>query len=238
MNLKYDLHTHILQGVDDGSSSVEESLSLINALKKQEVENICFTPHFYTHKESMNDFLARRNNAFEELKPHLPSDINVKLGAEVYVTKYLFSEERDLYPLCIENTPYMITEFSYQTSFSDSKLNMIRRIRDFGIIPILPHIERYPILFKDKSVLNELVSMGVLVQSNLSSYVDSSYKRKLLRLIKDEYVDVLSTDIHSLTRNSPEIIPDVLALISKKCGESYVDVFNENAKKIFEGLHF
>ena len=235
MTLKYDLHTHILHGVDDGAKTVEDSLLLIEALKDNGVENICLTPHFYTHKESMDDFLLKRNSAFEELKPHLPSDINFKLGAEVYVTKYLFSEERELSLLCIENTPYMITEFSYQSTFSDSTMNMIRRLRDFGIIPIIPHIERYPTLMKNKNVLSELVSMGVILQSNVSSFLSSSHKRKLISLIKKNYIDVLSTDTHSMNRNSPADISDALKFIEKKTSPEVISAFNDNAKDIFEG---
>ena len=235
MTVKYDLHTHILPGVDDGAKTTDESLALIEALKKQDVENICLTPHYYTHKESLADFLFRRDAAFNELKPHIPAGVNVKLGAEVYVTKYLFSEERDLTPLCIEDTPYMITEFSYQSAFSDNTLRMIRRIRDFGIIPILPHIERYTSLMKSKSLIYELVSLGVLIQSNFISYTDS-HKRKLLKLIKAGYIDVLSTDVHSLERNSPESITSALEYISKKTSPDVINEFNKNAKAIFEGM--
>lgn len=235
MTLKYDLHTHILQGVDDGAKTVEDSLLLIGELKKNGIENICLTPHFYTHKESMDDFLLRRNKAFEELKTHLPSDVKIKLGAEVYVTKYLFSEERDLSLLCIEGTPYMITEFSYDSTFSDRPMNMIRRFRDFGIIPIIPHIERYPSLMKNKKILDELVYMDVILQSNISSYLNNSYKRKLISLMKKNYIDVLSTDTHSMSRNSPADIPEALKFIEKKTSDDYILDFNYNAQEIFEG---
>ena len=236
MSLQYDLHTHILPGIDDGANTVEESLALIESLKREGVHNICFTPHFYTHKEDIKDFLRRRNEAFRELKPYLPDDVNVKLGAEVYVTRYLFSEERDFTPLCIEGTPYMITEFSYQSTFSENTLRMISRIRDFGIIPILPHVERYPALLKKKSPIHELASMGVIIQSNASSFVSSSNKRKLINLAKMGYIDVLSTDAHSLTRNSPANITPCLEIIKKKCGEGLIRVFNENAESVFKGL--
>lgn len=235
MTLKSDLHTHILQGVDDGAKTIDESLKLIDALVKEGVENICFTPHFYTHKESMTDFLNRRNQAFEELKPFLPQGVDYKLGAEVFVTKYLFSEERDLGMLCIENTPYMITEFSYQSTFSDSTLNLIRRLKDFGIIPVLPHVERYPALLKNKDSMEELISLGVLVQSNVSSFLNSSHKRKLIKLIKNGYIDLLSTDVHSMSRNSPSDISSALNYIVKKTSEDYVLELNENAKNVFDG---
>ena len=236
MSLKFDLHTHILPGVDDGAKTVDDSLALINKLVENGVSSICLTPHYYSHKESLSDFLKRRAEAFDILYPLLPDSVEVKLGAEVYVTKYLFSEERDFTPLCIEGTPYMLTEFSYQSTFSESTMRMISRLRDFGIIPIIPHIERYPALLKSKSLVDELVSMGVIIQSNVGSYVDGSYKRKLIKLIKAGYIDILSTDVHSLERNTPDNISPALSYIEKKCKADLSEEFNANANLIFNNL--
>jgi len=236
MTLKYDLHTHILPAVDDGAKNAEESLLLINALRKQGVLNVCLTPHFYTHKESMEDFLERRNAAYRELLPLLPDDMNFKLGAEVYVTKYIFSEERDITALCIEGTPYMITEFSYDSAFSGETMRLLTQLRNLGIVPVLPHVERYPNLLKSKSLLEELIYMGVIIQSNTVSYTESLKKRKLANLIKSGHIHVLSTDVHNMNRNSPESISEALEFIKKKCLASSVDKLNSNAKDVFEGL--
>ena len=61
----YDMHSHILPEFDDGAKSVQEALDLISVLKKQGVNNICLTPHFYTHEMSLEDFVKSRNEAFE-----------------------------------------------------------------------------------------------------------------------------------------------------------------------------
>lgn len=42
----YDLHTHIIPGVDDGSDSLEESLEMIRQMREQGVLNIVTTPHY------------------------------------------------------------------------------------------------------------------------------------------------------------------------------------------------
>ena len=42
----YDMHSHILPAFDDGAKTVEDSLALIDCLKRQGVRNICLTPHF------------------------------------------------------------------------------------------------------------------------------------------------------------------------------------------------
>ena len=87
----FDMHSHILPGVDDGCKTVEDSLKLINIHIKNGVKNIALTPHYYSNEISMDDFIANRQEAFETLKPFLPDGVSVCLGAEVYVSRYLFN---------------------------------------------------------------------------------------------------------------------------------------------------
>ena len=42
----WDIHNHILPGVDDGSGCMEETVQLIRAEYEQGIENIVFTPHY------------------------------------------------------------------------------------------------------------------------------------------------------------------------------------------------
>ncbi len=235
MKVTYDLHTHILPAVDDGAKTTEDALELINALSNQGVKNICLTPHFYTHRESIEDFLSRRDEGAKIFLPCVPEGISIKLGAEVYVTKYLFSEERDLTPLCIEGTPYMITEFSYDSKFSENTMRMIYTLIDRGFIPVIPHIERYPNLMKNKNKIAELIFMGVKIQSNALSYTQFSTKRKLVKLLKGGYIHVLSSDTHSMTRNSPLAFSQALEYINSKCGADVISTLEQNAQDVFCG---
>ncbi len=235
MNLTYDLHTHILPAVDDGASTKEEALELLNALSSQGIKNICLTPHFYTHRESVETFLQRRNASAIDFLPLVPKDINIKLGAEVFVTKYLFSEERDLKSLCIEGTSFMITEFSYNSTFSERTLGLINLLINRGVTPVIPHVERYSHLIKNKRTLAELIDMGVIIQSNAFSFTQFSTKRKLMKLLKDGYIHILSSDVHSTTRNSPETISQAVNYIRSKCGEEILNTLDQNAQVVFCG---
>ena len=235
MEYAFDLHTHILPEMDDGAKTSEEALTLINVLQSQGINHICFTPHFYTHKEDITDFLNRREEAVNKFIPFIPDGVQIKIGAEVYVTKYLFSEERNLKPLCIEGTDYMITEFSYDSTFSDNTMRMITYLRDRGISPIIPHVERYPHLMKNKDKLLELIYSGVLIQSNAVSFTQFSTKRKLLRLVREGYIHIISSDAHSMSRNSPLAMSQAVNYITDKCGEDVVKSLISNAQTVFSG---
>lgn len=234
MKLLYDMHSHILPGVDDGAKSVEESLSLINRLTKYGVTDICLTPHFYTHKESLSDFLKRRNEAFDLLKSKVGDKVNLHLGAEVFVTKYLFSNEENLKSVCYDSTDYMLTEFSYSSTFSGETMNYISKLmNNHGIKPILAHVERYPYLMKHLVVLEELIYMGVMIQSNACSFTEFPLKIRLTKMLKNGYIQLIGSDAHSLTRNSPDAFSALSALEGKKIPKDVFDDINKNSKEIF-----
>ena len=82
-----DFHSHILPGVDDGSTSLEESLAMLTLEAEQGVRHVVATPHFYAHHDTPEAFLSRRAAAEamlrEALKDH-PELPGFTVGAEVY----------------------------------------------------------------------------------------------------------------------------------------------------------
>ena len=45
----FDIHCHIVPGVDDGAADIEETRKLLEMEYKQGVRNIILTPHFRFH---------------------------------------------------------------------------------------------------------------------------------------------------------------------------------------------
>lgn len=234
MKLLYDMHTHILPSVDDGAKSIEDSLAIINRLKRAGITDICLTPHFYTHKESLDDFILRRNKAFAELSAYR-DDVNLHLGAEVYVTKFLFSNESDLKDVCYEGTKYMLTEFPYSSTFEGESMVFINKlINNYGITPVLAHVERYPYLLKKLGVLEELIDMGVIIQSNACSFSEFPLKLKLTKMLKNGYIHLIGSDAHSLSRNNPDFYIPLNELIDKKLSDSVKSDINTLSEHILK----
>lgn len=76
----YDLHTHIIPGVDDGSDSLEESLEMIRQMREQGVLNIVATPHYPDgQSEKINDAFILLKEKVNELYP----DMKLYLGNEL-----------------------------------------------------------------------------------------------------------------------------------------------------------
>ena len=81
---RIDWHSHILPQMDDGSSSVEESLKMLNTLSASGVTGVALTPHFYPDRSYPDVFLEERAESYKRLASALPADAPLlMLGAEV-----------------------------------------------------------------------------------------------------------------------------------------------------------
>ena len=84
----FDIHSHILPGIDDGAKDITESAELINFMKKEGITEVIATPHFYPNEMSLGDFLEHRNNAYETLCSNLDGDIpRIYIGCEILYFK-------------------------------------------------------------------------------------------------------------------------------------------------------
>ena len=233
----FDMHSHILPDFDDGAKDVDESLLLINELRKQGVRNICLTPHFYTNEMSYEDYLEKRAVAFEAFLPHIPEDINIVLGCEVYVTDYIFNNP-DLSGITYGKSHYILTEFPYNTHFSERTIQRFYMlIQNYGMRPVMPHVERYPYLLDHPDLIAQLKDVGVVIQTNISNYTKEApffRKQKLLKFIKRGLIDILGSDTHSMEHNPPNEFREAVQTITQKCGQREMNRMMTTAEHIFK----
>ena len=83
--MKIDFHTHILPGMDDGAENESVSLQMLEMLKGQGIEIAVLTPHYYRDKNTVEEFLERRNASYNRLLQAAENkDIpEIMTGAEV-----------------------------------------------------------------------------------------------------------------------------------------------------------
>lgn len=200
--MKIDFHTHILPGIDDGADTIDTSLAMLDQLKNQHIDNVVLTPHYYSHHKPINVFTEERRKAYELLRASTQNTPSLHLGAEVYFSEYLFNNA-DLSPLCIEHTRTMLLELPYNRTIDDRMIDKIdRMVGEYGITPVIAHVERYPSLIHSRQLLERLLNFGCVLQVNLSSFTIFG-KGRLVRLMQEGYFGALGTDAHNLTSRSP-----------------------------------
>ena len=224
-----DLHTHILPCMDDGARSVEESVKLILAEKKQGITDIALTPHFSPQSESIEDFITRRDESFKMLSDKLKqndlfSDINLHLGAEVRYDPNLIY--KDVFKLCIGNTSYMLLELENSHPFNLEQT--VGWLLSKGVTPIFAHVERYGYLIRNKKLMEEFLYEGVLFQCNATSLLSRHHSRKVKQLIKKGYVQLIASDTHG-TEERPPLLEKGLQSVAK-----FADMFKSNSIKVIK----
>ena len=200
-----DIHTHVLPGIDDGAYNSEEAEHLLDLLLHEGVHQLCFTPHYYAFDESIDQFLARRDQSYKKIKNQaLKRQQKTILGCEIYLCEELFAYD-DLVRLTYGDTPYVLLEFPYRP-MDHSTLDLLEEFcRRYDVQPILAHIDRFALFF-NTTLRDYCRALGCLFQINLDVFTAGrKAQRQALQLIQQGEIDFLGTDCHNVTWRSPVI---------------------------------
>lgn len=172
-----DFHTHILPGMDDGSRSISQSVSMLREEARQNMDTVFLTPHFYAEENRPVEFLKRRYSAWRKLAPYLwPELPSVRLGAEVQYFEGICRAE-DIQHLRIVGTDLLLLEMPF-CRWSDRMLGDVAELNDRrGTQIVLAHIDRYMAIQK-QDVWDWLRANGVLMQANVSSFQNRKTRKK------------------------------------------------------------
>ena len=199
-----DIHSHILPKMDDGSSSVEESLKLLRTSAEQGITEIAATPHFYASQYSPQKFLERRAACAARLQEALTPDLpRVYLGAEVCYFDGV-SRIDELEALWIQNTNILLLEMPFEkwSRRMADEVAEIQNRRDTQVL--LAHIERY-LPFHNSDALQALRAQGVKMQCNALFFLSWRTKRKAVKMLQRGEINALGSDCHNMTTRPPRL---------------------------------
>ncbi len=188
-----DYHCHVLPGVDDGFSAMEDALKALKRYEELGVKAIWLTPHIM---EDIRNTPAELRARFEELKNAYKGSVELNLAAE-YMLDGNFSqilESGDLLPIIDDR--HLLVEVSYLVQ-QNSIFSILDKIKKHGYTPILAHPERY--LYLVDSDFLHLSQLGVELQMNLPSiagYYGEDVKNRALHLLKRKVFSYYGTDLH------------------------------------------
>lgn len=209
----FDFHTHILPGIDDGSRSVQESLSMIDELARQGATGIAATPHFYPQRSSPEKFFAKRADAWTKLEPHLKAGWpEIRLGAEVQYFEGIKHYE-GLERFCIEGTRLLLLEMPLCSWTARMVAAVAEMNRRENLRILLAHMERY-LPYGNQAAWKSLAEQGVLIQASTGFFAEK--RRKAMKLMRDGYIHFLGTDSHNMDARRPDLAPALETILRKK----------------------
>ena len=90
----FDIHCHIVPGVDDGAADIEETRKLLEMEYKQGVRNIILTPHFrFQMFETPLEKVQRQFRLAEEAAADISKDLHLYLGCEFHANMEIMVAE-------------------------------------------------------------------------------------------------------------------------------------------------
>ena len=192
LNSFVDFHTHIMPALDHGSKSMEESATQISLFIENGINEVVATSHFYGHVHKLDDFLTKREVAYEQVKSYIDENhlnFKVHLAAEVLAFAGLDNLDR-LSELTIGKSSTLLLELPYGPLSSDIEATIVKLIRKgYGIL--LAHADRYSVIDIEK-----LISAGAKVQLNASALSKMFVKGAYKRWIAEGTCVALGSDIH------------------------------------------
>jgi protein-tyrosine phosphatase len=217
-----DIHCHILPGVDDGPETWDMTAEMCRVAAEDGITHIVATPH------CNDEFLYDRDRYAEmlgELYDTAEGKLGFSLGCDFH---FSYDNIRDAlaHPrrYTIGDSQYLLVEFS-DYSIPPSVQQDLLSISSCGIVPIITHPERNPILLRKPEMVLEMVEQGCLVQVTANAVTGFWGKRaqKMAEwLLKREAVHVVASDAHDPEHRAPMLSQarDVVAIFT---GEEIAD---------------
>jgi protein-tyrosine phosphatase len=213
-----DIHSHILPEVDDGPKSWEVACQMCRLSAEDGVEHMIATPHannrYHYDRESANGAIAH-------LRKLVGDSPTLGLGCDFHLS-YDNLQDVLIRPTryTIEGSNYLLVELS-NYSVPPHTGDYLMRLGDKGLVPILTHPERNPILQKSPQQVLEWVESGVAVQVTASALTGAwgeTVRRSAVWLLERDAVHILASDAHDTERRVPGLSAGRSA-VAQICGQ-------------------
>ena len=235
-----DIHSHILNNVDDGSKSLENTIEILKKAEQAGFSDIVLTPHYIEGYYENTKSLIKEKIA--ELKKELyKQDIIVELhqGNEIMLTENTPKLLNESKIATIANSRYVL----FEVPLSNRMLNLEQIayvLKANGYIPILAHPERYAFVQEDPNEIIDIIKLGVLIQSNYGSFIGQygrTAKEVVEVLLENHLINFLGTDVHrhgGIFENINEILRRIRSISED---ERYInEITSVNQRKVLNDL--
>jgi len=233
-----DIHCHILPGIDDGASSIEESIFMVKEGYEDGIHTIVATPHhmngiYNNEKEDILTYVDLLNQRVQQ------EGLNVTIlpGSEIHIYgEFLEDLKSDRLLTFNDKNKYIFLEFPYYR-IPENANRLIFEILVSGHIPIIPHPERNKDLQNNPDKLYQFVKQGAITQLTASSLLGlfgMSTQKFSLQIIEHNLAHVIASDSHGIGKRGVKL-KEAYQYIKNEFGTSIVNQYQSNAEMIIQG---
>src|ERR1700694_455249 len=155
----FDVHYHMIYGVDDGPKTIEASLALAEASIAEGVTHVVCTPH----ASDAHRFRPEVNHErLMVLNERLKGRLSLGLGCDFHMTYDNIQDAmQNKSKYTINGGRYLLVEFP-EFGISKFMSEILFQFTASGIIPVITHPERNPELLANPSRMLEWLRGGCL----------------------------------------------------------------------------
>lgn len=198
--LRADMHSHLIPGIDDGSKTMEESLTLIRELSDLGLSKLITTPHVMS--EYYRNTPETIQMGLEDLRRAVKKeglDIEIEAAAEYYMDEIFLEKIKSGEKLLSFGDNYVLVETGFINK-PQMLLESFFQLEMAGYKPVFAHPERYQYLIADKKLQEEILERNILLQVNmlsLTGFYSKHVKDFAESLIDTGNVRFLGSDCHN-----------------------------------------
>lgn len=216
-----DTHTHILPGIDDGASTLDESVAMLNLATETGVKRLICTPHLIEGDRKQQ--LDKMQEAYGRLcarASEMGIPITLYLGAELVIDpdlpSYVIEDKRmtigGLGRHALVEMPMLgIPIFAHSACFE-----LVTR----GVTPVWAHPERCLDVINNPEIVRGFIQSGVMLQFNTNSILGnygSKVKKTVMHLLALGYGNILASDTHRI--ETIKSLPDAMKKLVNTVGK-------------------
>jgi protein-tyrosine phosphatase len=230
-----DIHSHILPGLDDGAETLEESLAMLRIAVDGGTTDIVATPHSDQKYVFEPELVARK---LAELRLAAGDSIRIHNGCDFHL-HYENIQDALEHPAryTINHKNYLLVEFSDLLILQNTG-EIFDRLRAAGMVPVITHPERNPLLRQRFPAISKWVGAGACLQVTAQSFsgrFGKSARKFADRLMESGMVHFVASDAHGVKDRTPDM-RDALAYVSDKYGAKCAEhLFVLNPRAVLHG---
>ncbi|WP_206832480.1 tyrosine-protein phosphatase [Alicyclobacillus fructus] len=236
-----DIHVHLLPGVDDGPSTLDEAVQLVDALVANGVRQVIATPHRFHPR--MHNVGTEAEHAIERAYGRVQAaarerSLAMQLGAELYASDFLKDALLQDKVATLGTTGYALIEFSPLEDFAHRDVEAyIHELIIRGFRPIIAHPERYGWARREVRLLEALVEQGAYLQITAGALLPGPRRDAgawAWELVERGLAHVLASDSHGVERRPPRL-REAYDAVEMRLGPQVAARLMENAERVWNG---
>ncbi|MCR8632402.1 tyrosine-protein phosphatase [Paenibacillus radicis (ex Xue et al. 2023)] len=229
-----DIHSHLLPGIDDGASDLDETIRMAKMAVEEGIHTIICTPHhangqYMNPGDGVNGLVKEVQIVLQE--NNIP--LTIYPGQEIRINLDFIDSYNAKDIISLHESNYILVEFPSRDIPKYTE-ELFHELRVLGMTPIIAHPERNAEIASDPSKLVRLIQLGALAQvtsHSINGLFGAKIQKLAINMCKQQLVHFISSDAHNSTKRAFGLQAAYFS-INSQIGKQQVAYYQMNAEKL------